>query len=57
MKKQSEWMKGLLAAEMMVSVHGIAVVKFITEEDYFLITDFHNGVFDYISNYKERNNV
>jgi hypothetical protein len=57
MKKQSEWMKGLLAAERMVNVHGVATATFVAEKDYHPITEFNNGIFDYLSNYKERNNV
>ena len=57
MKKQSEWMIGLLAAEVMVNKYGIAAAVYVAEERYCAITQFNNGIFDYLSNYKERTNV
>ena len=57
MKKQSEWMRGLLAAEVMVNKHGIAAAVYVAENNYYAITQFNNGIFDYLSNYKERNNA
>lgn len=59
MKKQSEWMKGLLAAESNVKQKGFYYTKRwylhcrVNEGNF----DFVGGVREYLENYQERNNV
>ncbi|AHK11178.1 hypothetical protein S14_66 [Shewanella sp. phage 1/4] len=62
MKKQSEWMRGLLAAEDMVLLHGTDYTRGVMRDlillDYDdLLVEFHRGMYDYLDNYKERNNA
>lgn len=62
MKKQSEWMKGLLAAEDMVLAHGTYYTREVIRDLILLdsndrFIEFHEGMYDYLSNYKERNDA
>jgi hypothetical protein len=62
MKKQSEWMKGLLAAEDMVMLHGVEYTRnnirwLIMQDGLTSRTFFYEGMCDYLDNYKERNNA
>jgi hypothetical protein len=70
MCKQSEWMKGLLAAEGLVCRDGFEQTRKSFDELYYMDTwlttndcelsdtvKYYNGFSDYLSNYKERNDA
>ena len=52
--KQSEWMKGLLAAEKFTNINGIVVSKWYAETELYEEGEFSNGWWDYLTNLEER---
>jgi hypothetical protein len=55
-KKQSEWMRGLLTAEETTLLHGIQYAENnLRWVSTFFVGDFYLGASDYLNNYKERN--